>query len=62
MIDKFEKMIKECNVMKKALCIIFVLLCILLTAYENDSSIGIIGGADAVKSQQKAFPNLATPT
>ena len=32
--------------MKKALCIISVLLCILLTACGNDSSIGIIGGAD----------------
>ena len=32
--------------MKKALCIISVLLCILLTACGDDSSIGIIGGAD----------------
>ena len=31
--------------MKKVLCIISVLLCILLTACGNDSSIGIIGGA-----------------
>jgi len=38
------------NVMKKALCIISVLLCILLTACENDSSIGIIGGADGPTS------------
>lgn len=32
--------------MKKVLCIISILLCILLTACGNDSSIGIIGGAD----------------
>ncbi len=36
--------------MKKALCIISVLLCILLTACGNDSSIGIIGGADGPTS------------
>ena len=36
--------------MKKALCIISVLLCILLTACEDDSSIGIIGGADGPTS------------
>ena len=36
--------------MKKALCIISVLLCILLTAYGDDSSIGIIGGADGPTS------------
>ena len=32
--------------MKKILCIISALICILLTACGNDSSIGIIGGAD----------------
>lgn len=32
--------------MKKLLCIISALLCILLTACGKDSSIGIIGGAD----------------
>ena len=36
--------------MKKALCIISVLLCILLTACGDDSSIGIIGGADGPTS------------
>ena len=36
--------------MKKVLCIISVLLCILLTACGNDSSIGIIGGADGPTS------------
>ena len=36
--------------MKKVLCIISVLLCILLTACGNDSSIGIIGGADGLTS------------
>ena len=36
--------------MKKVLCIISVLLCILLTACVNDSSIGIIGGADGPTS------------
>jgi rhodanese-related sulfurtransferase len=36
--------------MKKILCIISVLLCILLTACRNDSSIGIIGGADGPTS------------
>ena len=36
--------------MKKILCIISVLLCILLTACGNDSSIGIIGGADGPTS------------
>ena len=36
--------------MKKALYIISVLLCILLTACGNDSSIGIIGGADGPTS------------
>ena len=32
--------------MKKILCIISAVLCIFLTACGNDSSIGIIGGAD----------------
>ena len=32
--------------MKKILCIILVVFCIILTACGNDSSIGIIGGAD----------------
>ena len=32
--------------MKKILCIISVLLCIVLTACGNDISIGVIGGAD----------------
>lgn len=36
--------------MKKSLCIISVLLCILLTACGNDSSIGIIGEADGPTS------------
>ena len=36
--------------MKKALCIISVLLCILLTACGDDRSIGIIGGADGPTS------------
>ena len=36
--------------MKKILCIISVLLCILLTACGKDSSIGIIGGADGPTS------------
>ena len=36
--------------MKKALCIISVLLCILLTACGDDSSIGIISGADGPTS------------
>ena len=36
--------------MKKVLCIIYVLLCILLTACGDDSSIGIIGGADGPTS------------
>ena len=36
--------------MKKALCIISVLFCILLTACGDDSSIGIIGGADGPTS------------
>lgn len=42
--------------MKKVLCIISVLLCILLTACGNDSSIGIIGGADgttSIKAREK---------
>ena len=34
------------NFMKKILCIISVLLCILLTACGDATSIGIIGGAD----------------
>ena len=38
------------NFMKKILCIISVLLCILLTACGNDSSIGIIGGSDGPTS------------
>ena len=38
------------NFMKKILCIISVLLCILLTACGDDSSIGIIGGADGPTS------------
>ena len=36
--------------MKKVLCIISILLCIPLTACGNDSSIGIIGGADGPTS------------
>ncbi len=36
--------------MKKILCIISAVLCILLTACGNDSSIGIIGGADGPTS------------
>lgn len=36
--------------MKKILCIISILLCILVTACGNDSSIGIIGGADGPTS------------
>ena len=36
--------------MKKVLSIISILLCILLTACGNDSSIGIIGGADGPTS------------
>ena len=36
--------------MKKVLCIISILLCILLTACGNDSSIGIIDGADGPTS------------
>lgn len=36
--------------MKKVLCIISVLFCILLTVCGNDSSIGIIGGADGPTS------------
>ena len=36
--------------MKKVLGIISILLCILLTACGNDSSIGIIGGADGPTS------------
>ena len=36
--------------MKKILCIISAILCILLTACGNDSSIGIIGGADGPTS------------
>lgn len=36
--------------MSKILCIISVFLCILLTACGNDSSIGIIGGADGPTS------------
>ncbi len=32
--------------MKKILCVISAILCILITACGNDSSIGIIGGAD----------------
>ena len=36
--------------MKKALCIISVSFCVLLTACGNDSSIGIIGGADGPTS------------
>lgn len=36
--------------MKKILCIISILLCILLTACGNNSSIGIIGGADGPTS------------
>lgn len=36
--------------MKKVLCIISILICILLTACGNDSSIGIIGGADGPTS------------
>ena len=47
MILNGETMVK---VMKKVLCIISVLLCILLTACGNDSSVGIIGGADGPTS------------
>mgnify|MGYP006864434836 CR=1 FL=1 len=36
--------------MKKILCIISVLLCILLTACGDAKSIGIIGGADGPTS------------
>ena len=36
--------------MKKILCIITGILCIVLTACGNDSSIGIIGGADGPTS------------
>ena len=36
--------------MKKILCIISAVLCIFLTACGNDSSIGIIGGADGPTS------------
>ena len=36
--------------MKKLLCIISIILCILLTTCGNDSSIGIIGGADGPTS------------
>ncbi len=36
--------------MKKLLCIMSAILCILLTACGNDSSIGIIGGADGPTS------------
>lgn len=36
--------------MKKILCIMSILLCILLTACGNDSSIGTIGGADGPTS------------
>ena len=36
--------------MKKILCIISILMCILLTACGNDKSIGIIGGADGPTS------------
>ncbi len=42
--------------MKKVLCIISVSFCILLTACGNDSSIGIIGGADgptSIKASEK---------
>ena len=38
------------NFMKKILCIISVLLCILLTACGDATSIGIIGGADGPTS------------
>ena len=38
------------NAMKKILCIISAILCIFLTACGNDSSIGIIGGADGPTS------------
>lgn len=50
--------------MKKALCIISVLLCILLTACGDDSSIGIIGGADGPTSiivAEKAMYEQITP-
>ena len=36
--------------MKKILCIISFVLCIVLTACGNDSSVGIIGGADGPTS------------
>ena len=53
--------------MKKILCIISVLLCILLTACGDDSSIGIIGGADGptsiivAENGEKAMYEQITP-
>lgn len=47
--------------MKKLIGIISILLCIFLTACGDATSIGIIGGADGAKSQQKALQNLVTP-
>lgn len=38
------------NMMKKILCNLLILICILLTACGNTSSIGIIGGADGPTS------------
>ena len=36
--------------MRKILCVISILICIILTACGNDSSVGIIGGADGPTS------------
>ena len=53
--------------MKKILCIISAGLCIFLTACGNDSSIGIIGGADGptsiivTKKGEKAMYEQITP-
>ena len=45
------------NLMKKILCIVSALLCLILTACSDDKSIGIIGGADGpttiIVSEQK---------
>ena len=53
--------------MKKILCVVLTILCILLTACGNDSSIGIIGGADGptsiivAKKREKAMYEQITP-
>ncbi len=53
--------------MKKILCIISAILCIFLTACGNDSSIGIIGGADGPtailvsEKGEKAMYEIITP-